>query len=351
MSDEIIFAVIPGAGGDIGKIILNRPQNLHALNLNMCVALQQKLTQWAKHPAIKAVIITGAGDKAFCAGGDVRAIYELVKAENDAEAENFFQQEYAMNQTVFNFPKPYIAFLDGITMGGGVGISLNGSYAVATERLVWAMPETKIGFFPDVGAGYHLARLPGGFGNYLALTGERLLAGDAWQLEIVQAVIPSQQLPDLEQALITTDFSATDFQAVTQIIAGFHEPPDASLNPLQANAERINQYFGGNSVADIVHRLGEGTDPWCQAARANLAALSPLSLKVTSEHLRRCAHYHFEQVMQENFTLVKHFLHDHDFMEGVRAAMIDKDRRPHWRPDHLAAVSLSLVESYFTAST
>lgn len=346
-TQDIIFEVIPGAGGDIGKIILNRPPNLNALNLNMCMTLHQRLTQWAKHPAIKAVILTGAGDKAFCAGGDVRAIYELMKAGRYAEAENFFQQEYAMNQALFNFPKPYISFLDGLTMGGGVGISIHGSFSVATERLIWAMPETKIGFFPDVGVGYHLAKLPDGAGHYLALTGERLLAGDAYTLGIVQAVIPSQKLLDLEQALIQTHFKASDFQIVTQIISESHEHPDTSLNSLSTNLVRIKQYFSTHSVDDIVQQLSQSEDAWCQATRALLAAHSPISLKVTSEHLRRCASYPFEEVMNENLLLVKHFLRGHDFTEGIRSAVIDKDRRPHWHPDHLAAVPASLVQSYF----
>ena len=351
MSKDIIFEVIPGAGGDIGKIILDRPQSLHALDLTMCVALHKKLMQWSMHSAIKAVIITSTGEKAFCAGGDVRAIYDLIKAGHYEQAEKFFQQEYAMNQAIFNFPKPYIAFLNGVTMGGGVGISIHGSYSVATERLVWAMPETKIGFFPDVGVGYHLARLPGAVGNYLALTGARLSAGEAYQLGIVQAVIPSSQLAKLEQTFIETDFKSTDFQVVTEIIAHFHEAPDSSSSPLQINLDRIDQFFSHASVEDMVQQLGQDQDSWSQETRAILAAVSPLSLKITNEHLRHCVNYNFEQVMQENFTLVKHFLRDHDFMEGVRAGMIDKDNRPHWRPDHLAAVSSTLVQHYFDSSS
>lgn len=348
---DIIFEIIPGSGGDIGKIILNRPKNLNALNLPMCEAIRQHLTQWAQAKAIKAVIIAGAGDKAFCAGGDVRAIYDLrVKAGGYGEASHFFQQEYAMNLAIFHFPKPYIAFLDGITMGGGVGVSIHGSHAIATERLVWAMPETRIGFFPDVGVCYHLAKLPGHIGAFLALTGERLQAADLYQFGLVKAVIASERLKDLETALITTPFSSDDFNAVTRIITEFHQSTDENLTALQSNINKITPHFAHYPLEEIMDGLTAVDDEWCQTTAKILRAQSPLSLKITLEHLRHCADFNFEQVMAENSCLASHFLRGHDFMEGVRAAVIDKDHRPQWRPSTLTEVNPKMVRKYFDVS-
>lgn len=348
MMTDVIFTILSGASGDIGKITLNRPQALNALTLPMCVAIHQQLRQWAHLQSIKAVIITGAGERAFCAGGDVRAVYELcVKAQRYEEAMNFFREEYAMNQAIFNFPKPYIAFLDGVTMGGGVGVSIHGSHALASERLTWAMPETRIGFFPDVGVGYHLAKLRGHAGDYLALTGERVLAGDVYQLGLVKAVIPSERWIELESALVKTPFNSTDFNAVTEIIMRFHQQPAENLNVLGQHYRQINQYFSGSSVEAMIAELAQSGDSWCQATGNTLSVQSPLSVKITHEHLRHCRHFDFQQVMAENAVLAQHFIHDHDFFEGVRAAVIDKDRRPRWRPGTLAEVAPAIVRQYF----
>ncbi len=282
------------------------------------------------------------------AGGDIRSIYQLcAKANRYQEAENFFKQEYAMNQAIFHFQKPYIAFLDGITMGGGVGLSIHGSFAIATERLIWAMPETRIGFFPDVGVGYHLAKLPPHIANYLALTGERIKAGDAYQLGLVNAVIPSTELADLEKALITTHFKSFEFGVVKQLITQFHRGLNEHSITLAENAKQIKQCFTQHSLEEIINNLTQIDDPWHQATAKTLAAQSPLSLKITFEHLQHCHHLNFEQVMAENTRLSQHFLRGHDFMEGVRAAVIDKDNRPQWRPATLVEVTPEMVQEYF----
>ena len=346
---DVIFRIIPGAGGDVGKIILNRPQSLNALNLQMCIAIHQQLTQWQEQRSIKAVIITGAGDRAFCAGGDVRAVYELcAKQGRYDEAMVFFQQEYAMNQAIFQFSKPYVSFLDGITMGGGVGLSIHGSHSVATERLMWAMPETRIGFFPDVGTGYHLTRLSGHTGNYLALTGERALAGDVFESGLVTAVIPSSSLDELEKTLINTVFNSDDFTAVTQIINGFHHEPAAHLYTFRDHSPQINEHFSKNSIEEILSELTQSNDPWCKSTAAILAAQSPFSLKITHAHLQHCEYLNFPAVMAENSRLAKHLIRGHDFMEGVRAAVIDRDRHPHWLPANLAEITDAMVQHCFS---
>jgi len=344
---EVIFTTKPGAGGDIGKIVLNRPQQLNVLTFSMCESIYRQLQQWSHAPAIKAVIIASSSERAFCAGGDVRAIYELCVNGEYAQALKFFQQEYAMNQAIFEFPKPYIAFLDGITMGGGVGLSIHGSHPIATEHLVWAMPETRIGFFPDVGAGYHLARLPHHLGYYLALTGERLTASDAYNLALVKAIIPRHRLPELEHRLITTPFDSTDFAAVTQLINQFHHQPVKNSSLMDIPRDQIDRYFSRPYLEDIVNDLQQSGDLRLQKTADNLLAQSPLSLKITYEHLNHCQQFDFHQVLAETNRLVKNFLHAHDFVEGVRALLIDKDHNPHWQPSTLAKISQEMLQSYF----
>jgi enoyl-CoA hydratase len=338
---DVIFEILPGAGGDVGKIILNRPNSLNALNLTMCTAVHNQLDLWANMKSIKAVIITGAGERAFCAGGDVRAVYELCAQQRRYdEAMVFFQQEYAMNQAIFDFPKPYLAFLDGITMGGGVGISIHGSHAIGTERLIWAMPETRIGFFPDVGVGYHLARFPNHIGDFLALTGQRILAGDALELNLVKVIIPSNQLSDLENAIMNTYFTADDFDIVTHTISQFHQSPEEKLYTLNSHdIQTINTNFSKSSVEEIC------TNPEIATL---LATQSPISLKITLKHLQHCEHLSFPKIMAENSCLAKNLIHGHDFMEGIRAQMIDKDKHPQWQPSSLPEVTDAMLQKCFS---
>lgn len=349
VSQEVLFQEIPGAGGDLGKIILNRPQQLNALTFEMCAAIKKQLETWSNQPAIKAVLMTGVGDRAFCAGGDIRTIYKLCAEEkNEAEVFRFFQTEYRLDRLIFDFPKPYIAFLDGIAMGGGVGISIHGSHTVATKRLSWAMPETSIGFFPDVGAGYHLARMPGYAGFYLGLTGEKITAADAYRLGLIQAIVPRAQWQQLEQALAQTPFLPDDRDAVTKIILAFHQPSAQHETVHNIHLEKMAQYFSGPSLEAIIGGLEHARDPWCDAVKQTLAIKSPLSLKVTDEHLRHCLQMNFAEVMLENEVLAKNFLHGADFMEGIRAAIIAKDRRPKWQPAVLSSITPALLRRYFT---
>ena len=185
-------------------------------------------------------------------------------------------------------------------------------------------------------------------GNYLALTGERVKAADLYQFGLVKAIIASDRLSDLENALITTPFSDNDFNAVTGIITKFHQQPDENLSSLQVNINKIKQYFANYPVEEIIDNLTAVEDEWCQTTAKTLAAQSPLSLKITLEHLRHCAHFNFEQTMEENSRLTTHFLRDHDFIEGVRAAVIDKDHHPQWRPSTLTEVTPAMIQKYFT---
>ena len=342
-SQDIIFSKI----GNIGHIRLNRPKALNALSMDMCKALRNQLKQWQVDDQVKAVIIRGAGDRAFCAGGDIRQLYHNGKPKMKASAE-FFHHEYQMNATIFHFDKPYISLLDGITMGGGAGVSMHGSHRVATERLLFAMPETGIGFFPDVGAGFFLTRCPGKVGYYLGLTGDRINAADALQSGLATHVVSSERQADLVQALTEADLSTDAFTRVSQIIDTFvaeTDPPQLSNHQRQ-----IADCFAGDSMEDILLRLEEDNSEWSLSVIKTLQSKSPTSLKVTFEQLNRARRMEFDDIMKMEFNIACQFLHTPDFFEGVRAAVIDKDQSPQWRPDRLDKVDKKILDPYFTSA-
>ncbi len=341
---EIVFAILPGKGGDVAEILLNRPKALNALTQVMCQSIQEKLQLWDKDPAIKAVIIRGAGDRAFCAGGDVRSLYN--HRDNLSQVMNFFQQEYAMNAALFHFSKPYIALLDGITMGGGAGVSLYGSHRVASEHFSFAMPETAIGFFPDIGAGYFLNQCPGKMGYYLGLSGVAINASDALALGLVNYTVLKDQLPNLVDTLCATPLGDAPKNRVSEIIERYHfQPPKSLLMPHQSLIDRC---FSRETVAEIFLLLEADNTLWSQQLISILQKRSPTSLVVTLEYLRRTHLMTFDQVMQLNFVLAHAFMQHPDFFEGVRAVLVDKDQSAVWRPDKISAVGN--VADYFAAS-
>lgn len=344
-SQDIIFTELTGAGGNIGHILLNRPKALNSLTADMCTLLHEQLVQWQQDDTIKAVVIRGDGERAFCAGGDIRYIYAN-GTENIAASEHFFRTEYRMNAALFHFDKPYISLLDGITMGGGAGVSVHGSHRVATERLLFAMPETGIGFFPDIGASYFLTHCPDKLGYYLGLTGERIGAADAHELSLVTHIIASDQQENLIQALLDNSFTGSDFALVSRIIEDFvitTEPPQ-----LANHLHNIAQCFDGSSIEDILTRLQEVNSTWSLSTIKTLHTKSPTSLKVTFAQLSRAQTIQFDAIMQMEFNIAQQFLHTPDFYEGVRAAVIDKDQRPQWQPYELAAVDDKIIDTFFT---
>ncbi len=302
---------------NIGFIKLNRPKSLNALSLEILQTLTDTLAQWKDDPTIKAICIEGEGERAFCAGGDVRAIYEHPSV-SAAEQNPFFTLEYGLNETIFNYPKPYIAILNGITMGGGVGVSVWGSHCIATDRLVFAMPETAIGLFPDIGASYFLTRLPHHIGFYLGLTGNSINAYESLKLGLVKTVIDSKTIDSFKQSLNPNDIQL---------------PQPITLNTnseLFAHQEDINICFSLDTVPEIIAAL-ETKDAWCQSIAATLKTRSPLSMVVTLEYLKRSQGKSFHDIMQINRVLVENFIKNGDFLEGIRAAIIDKDKNPKWR--------------------
>ena len=344
-TQSVLFEEMPGAAGNLGVITLNRPDVLNSLNHDMITAMHPKLSEWAAASEIKAVVIRAVPGRAFCAGGDIRQVYEHARHNNPAMTE-FFQKEYQLNRAIFHFPKPYIALLDGITMGGGVGLSLHGSHRVATERLMFAMPETGIGFFPDVGGTYFLPRLPAATGYYLGLTGARLKADDCTTLGLSTHKISESALPDVLQSLCDTAFQADARQSVSTILEQFSSAPSTETDLCKAQVE-LQHCFQAATIEDIMQRLRASSMPLCQDAYTQLQKKSPTSLKVTLQALNNGKNLNFDACMRQEFRLVSRFLLAHDFIEGIRAVIVDKDQSPVWQPSTLAEVADSSVEQYF----
>lgn len=337
MSDEpeVLFAT----RGAAAIITLNRPKALNALTLGMVRAIHPKLSEWAGDPGIQCVIIEAAGDKAFCAGGDIRALYDWGRA-GDSTALDFWREEYRLNHFIKRYPKPYVALMDGINMGGGVGLSALGSHRIATEKLTFAMPETGIGLFPDVGGTYFLPRAPGEAGLYLGLTGARLKAADAIYAGIADAYVPSARLEILKDRLA----GGTPIREALADVA--EEEGAAPLAGLQA---AIDRHFGRDSVADILASLrAEGGD-WATKTAETIESKSPTSTLVAFRQIRAGANLDFEECMKLEFRLINGFVKGHDFYEGVRAVVIDKDQAPKWKPATLAEMSAQDLDGYFSS--
>jgi len=334
--------------GRIGRITLNRPQALNALTQDMCVVVKAHLDNWRTDDAVDAVLVTGAGDKAFCAGGDVVALYKSGLAwkggdETSTAWRDFFADEYRMNSAIHHFPKPYISLLDGITMGGGVGISVHGSHRIATERTLFAMPETGLGLMPDVGGGYFMPRLPGQSGMYLALTGERLKAAGMCELGIATHFVPGDQLASLAEALENAE--SLDHQKLHDLLTEFAgNPGEARLNPHRVDVDR---HFGANSVEEIVASLKKDGSDWAMRECDRLLTKSPTSMKITFRQLREGAKLEFDAEMCVEYRMVNAIMARHDFYEGVRAILLDKDNAPEWSPARLEDVSDDEVGAHF----
>lgn len=339
---DIYFEERHGEDGTIGIITLRRVNALNALNHDMFLSLYEQLTHWEKSPLIKAVIIRAASGRAFCAGGDIRYAYEL-KMKNDPNLINFFTDEYRLDRLIYHYKKPYIALLDGITMGGGVGLSIFASHQMATERMVFAMPETGIGFYPDIGASYFLSRLPSYIGYYLGLTGAMIAYNDCLALGIVNYVISHDMQETIIAALVNAPLP--DIDAVSRLLNQFNISSPAS--DLLTHKNCIEHCFSKSSVEDIIAALVEWNDRWSQDVAANLKTKSPTSLKVTLAALQRGEKQDYDTCMDMELAMTKHFLHSHDFFEGIRATVIDKDRKPRWRPSQLNEVTVDCVNEYF----
>ncbi|HSO91686.1 MAG TPA: enoyl-CoA hydratase/isomerase family protein [Arthrobacter sp.] len=334
-SDATPAEVLFERRGRLGVVTLNRPQAVNALTAGMASAMLEQLTLWADDDAVAAVLVRGAGDRGLCAGGDIVAIYRDMLDGGDATAD-FWAGEYRLNSLISGYPKPYIALMDGLVLGGGVGISAHGSVRIVTERTRMGMPETTIGFVPDVGGTLLLSRSPGETGTHAALTGAHLSGADALFLGLADHFVPSAKLADLAEAL--------ESEAADAAVARF--AAEAPPSVLAAQQEWIDACYSSDDAEEIVRRLravgGEASD-----AADTIDAKSPTAVKVALESLRRVRGLGLEEALEQEYRVGLRFLAGPDFREGIRAQVVDKDRNPHWQPATLADVSREDVESYF----
>ncbi len=330
-------SIIARREGAAGTLLMNRPKALNALDQAMIRAFQSALDAWTGDAAVKLVILEGAGGRAFCAGGDVRRIRELAIAGDTAGVEAFFAEEYAVNRGIATFPKPWVSLIDGICMGGGIGLSVHNGPRIVTEGALLAMPETAIALFPDVGTSYVLPRLPGAVGTWLALTGARLRGADSVHAGLADHYVPKARLADLRAALLEGDAG---------VVARFAEaPPEASF---AAHRAAIDRCFGQDSLPAILDALAaEGTE-WAAEQAAILRRMSPTSLAVSLELIRRGAGATLDQCLELELALTRVVVHGHpDFREGVRSVLVDKDNAAQWSPASIEALDPKAIRAMF----
>ncbi len=341
MTQDILFDRV----GEWGVITLNRPDALNALTWGMVEAFRKQLVRWEREPAVSAVLVKGAGDKAFCAGGDIRWLYDHAR-KDPKHASGFFHEEYRNNAVIHHFTKPYVALIDGVVMGGGVGVSVHGDFRVAGDRTLFAMPEMAIGLFPDVGGGYFMPRLHDGLGLYLALTGARAKAADCMAAGIATHYTPTDKMAELEAALMKLSFGShahADIEALLDRFAG--DPGHAPLNDVREPIARL--FTGFDRLEDLMRAIAENDSVFAIETAQTLAKASPTSMKIAFEQMKRGHGMDFDHVMHMEFRIVRRVMEGHDFFEGVRAQIVDKDRKPKWKPASLAGVSDAEIAKYF----
>lgn len=339
-------SIIARIEGPIGRITLNRPEALHALNADMCRRVHDALRAWTRADQVQVVVIDHApGTRGFCAGGDIRML-ATSSAGDAAEARDFFAAEYRMNVAIARFPKPYVALLDGVTMGGGVGISVHGSHRISTERTVFAMPETGIGLFPDVGGGWFLPRLRGELGTWLALTGARLRGSDVTAARIATHHVPSDRLDPMVREFVTRDFSTEACERVDAILAVYAETPTPAS--FADRREAIDRCFSFDQAEEILAALKANGSAWATEQAETLVTKSPETVKVALRQLREGKKLpSFEANMAMEYRIAWRKVQSPDFIEGVRATIIDKDHAPVWSPSSLGEVPKDDVDRYF----
>jgi enoyl-CoA hydratase len=332
--DEVLVRERDG----IGHLTLNRPRTINALSHGMVTTLAAALEEWRHDDRVRTVVIDGAGERGLCAGGDIRAIYEDARAGSDASLA-FWADEYRLNADIARYPKPVVALMDGIVMGGGVGLSGHASHRVVTEDSVVAMPEVGIGFTPDVGGTWLLSRAPGELGTHLALTSDRMDAADAIHCGFADHWVSRDRRAELMAAL-----ASTDADAALAALAG----PAPGVSRLAAQRGWVDACYAADTVEEVLDRLRAADAPEAREAAERIAALSPTALKVTLRAVREArGDQCLEDTVAREFRVSARSLAGHDFPEGIRAAVVDRDRNPSWRPSSLAEVTDSDVDAYF----
>lgn len=330
--------VLARRDGRVGHLVLNRPRAINALTMEMVGLITEQLQEWEADPQVGTIVLTGAGERGLCAGGDIVALWKDAKA-GGREAQDFWSAEYRLNAMIDELTTPYVAVMDGIVLGGGIGLSAHGRIRVVTERSRIGMPETGIGFIPDVGGTYLLSRAPGETGTHLALTAGQVGAGDAIALGLADRFVPSERLPRLLQELAETP-------AEEAVDALAEEPPPAQLLPERS---WIDAAYGGDDAEEIVRRLREQGSEAADQAAETILTRSPTSVAVTLRALRSAAGMSLREALAQEARLAYHCHASADFVEGVRAQVVDKDRDPRWSPASLAEVTASQVEACFAS--
>ena len=343
MSDEILFDVAKGWG----TITLNRPDQLNALTLNMVQRMARQLSAWREDDAVKAVIVRAVPGRAFCAGGDIRALYEMRQADDIDGCMEFFGAEYLNNWRVAEFPKPFVALIDGAVMGGGVGISMHGDFRVATENALFAMPECGIGLYPDVGATYMLPHLEGAIGMWLGLTGTRLAAADMVRLGLATHTVQAEGIGDVLASLENIEWGEDHRSDVKRALDMWHVTPPGET-PALDHLTNINEAFALDSSDDILRALDTmRDDSWAAGQRAAIERACPLSIRVTHRAMKKGERMDMTEALQMEYALTRRFVEEGIFIEGVRAQIIDKDRQPVWPHASIKDVGRGEVDAMF----
>ena len=334
----------------VGYFTLNRPAALNVLSLQMVRDMHAQLRQWAGDPQVRLVVVRGAAGKAFCAGGDIRALYDAHLSQTPGYMQ-FFVEEYDLDHYIYRYPKPYVALMDGYVMGGGMGISQGAALRIITERTRMAMPEVGIGFFPDAGGSYFLSRLQGVMGNYFGLTGVHIRAADAVYGGLADFVLSSDRLAALDGLLDAMQWSDSPLEQLKDSLKSLQTDDAAADAPLANLREAIELHFSLPTVAAIKASLAAEARPafaaWAQESLNSMERASPLAMSVTLEELRRARKLSMADCFRMENTMVRAWFRRGDFIEGVRALIVDKDNQPNWNPVKLDAVTPEQVSSYF----
>lgn len=356
--ESVIFEEIPGHNGwTLGVARLNAASSMNALSLDMIHRLQPQLERWANDDNIAAVWLEGDGDKAFCAGGDIVALYRSMTESGEAgsgksEGEKFFEDEYKLDYLIHTYPKPIVVWGNGIVMGGGLGLMVGGSHRVVTEHSKLAMPEVGIGLYPDVGAGWFLNRMPGRVGLFLGLTGIRMNASDALFVGLADRFIPHQERASVQSALLVKDLRHDGHAGVSQVLRRFERAGERLKpeSPVRHHLDVINALTDGDSLMEVVDNLAAyaGDDEWLQKGLKTVAGASPTSLTLHWRHFHRSARDSLEQVFDNELQMSLKCLTMGEFAEGVRALLIDKDLKPRWRFSSLDQVDAEWIDQFFT---
>jgi enoyl-CoA hydratase len=346
VGDKVAADIFFHVNGPIGVVTLNREKALNALTKEMVYSLLYQLHEWQHDPVISVVIIKSTSERAFCAGGDIRELVSTKQSGQLHEADNFYFHEYQLNYLISIYPKVYISFINGICMGGGMGISQHGKFRIITSETIMAMPETGIGFFPDVGAGTFLAKLPDNLGMYLGLTGAHISASDSLWLGLATHKVEHKDFWNIENQISELFKEQVGEQMIHSILDSFHTPSEEP-SQLELNQEKIETFFSAESLENLMSTLSSSKDPWALEVYEQLQKKSPLSLKVTFEYMKKAKRLSLRDIFKYEYRLSHHFLREPEFEEGVRALLIDKDHKPKWAYPSLKDISDEKVKSFF----